>query len=114
MNSIEVIIIRAFLIGIPAIVYLFIDKKFLFSSKLQKKFKINTFLKLYTFIFAALIASNILARIIAIAARLTEGTLYIAQTILLGILIALFVNIQKIVVEKDKLSKIISSTPRNK
>jgi hypothetical protein len=102
MNSLETILIRACLIGIPAITYILIDKKLLFSSKIQKKLKISTLLKLYTFIFIALISTNIIARIIAMAVNLTEGNLYIAQTIIIGILVALFVNIQKLIVVKIK------------
>jgi len=105
MNSLQTIIIRACLIGIPAITFLFIDKKFLFSNKIQKRFKIDTFFKLYTFIFIALMASNIIARIIAIVSKLSQGNLYMAQTIIIGILIALFANIQKIFAGKDKISE---------
>ena len=104
MNSLEIIVIRACLIGIPAIIFLFIDKRFLISCKIQKKFKVSTILKLYTFIFIALVTTNIIARIIAMAGNLTEGNLYVAQTVIIGILVALFVNIQKIIAGKDKTS----------
>ncbi|MGH4120570.1 hypothetical protein [Clostridium sp.] len=86
----------------PTGLFIYFDKKLLISKKIQAKFKIKTFLGLYAFIIITLILSAILVAAIAMIFRLSSSSAYVLQIMLIGALLGLFSNIQKITRSKSR------------
>ncbi|MCJ7689989.1 MAG: hypothetical protein MUO60_11805 [Clostridiaceae bacterium] len=86
----------------PAGLFIYFDKKLLISEKIQVKFKIKSLLGLYAFIMITLILSAFLVAIIAMILRLSSSYAYVIQIMLIGTLLGLFSNIQKITRGKSR------------
>lgn len=90
-------ITRLLLLLVPAGLFIYFDKSLLISNKIQVKLKIKTFLGLYAFIIITLVLSALLVATIAWVIRLSSDSATAIQTVLIGTLLALFSNIQKII-----------------
>jgi hypothetical protein len=99
--NINMIVGTLLLLG-PAGLFIYFDKKLLISKKIQVKFKIKTFLGLYAFIMITLVLSAFLVATIAMILRLSSRSAYIIQIMLIGALLGLFSNIQKITRSKSR------------
>lgn len=95
-------LIRMLLLFIPAGLFIYSDKKLLISNKIQEKFKMNSFLGLYAFIIISLVLSTFIVGTIAMILSIPSNAAYIIQTILIGTLLGLFSNIQKILRRKAR------------
>ena len=90
-------ITRLLLLLVPAGLFIYFDKSLLISNKIQVKLKIKSFLGLYAFIIITLVLSALLVAIISWVIRLSNDSATAIQTVLIGTLLALFSNIQKII-----------------
>lgn len=93
---------RLLLLLVPAGLFIYLDKSLLISNKVQLKFKIKNFLGLYAFIMITLLLSALLVATIAWIIRLSSDSAIVIQTMLIGTLLGLFSNIQKILRSKSK------------
>lgn len=93
-------ITRLLLLLVPAGLFIYLDKSLLISNKIQLKFKIKTFLGLYAFIMITLLLSAFLVATIAWIIRLSSDSAIVIQTMLIGTLLGLFSNIQKLLRSK--------------
>ncbi|MBZ9686447.1 hypothetical protein G9F72_008905 [Clostridium estertheticum] len=89
------IIIKLLLLLVPAGLFLYFDEKLLISNKVQAKFKITNFLGLFAFITISLVLSAIVVATISIVLHISNAFTYGLQSILMGLLLGLFSNIQK-------------------
>ena len=99
--NINMIVATLLLLG-PAGLFIYFDKKLLISKKTQVKFKIKSLLGLYAFIMITLILSAFLVATIAMILRLSSSSAYVIQIIVIGTLLGLFSNIQKITRSKSR------------
>lgn len=90
------LLIKILLLLVPAGLFIYFDKKLLISNKVQLKFKINNFLKLYVFITITLVLSAFVVGTIALILHIPSNVTYVIQAMLIGTLLGLFSNIQKI------------------
>ena len=96
------ILIGLLLLG-SAGLFLYFDKKLLISNKIQAKFKINHFLGLYLFILITMVLGTLIVGMLAVLLHLPSIFTYVIQTILMGGLLGLFSNIQKIFRRKKRI-----------
>ena len=96
------IIVNLILLLVPAALFIYIDKKLLISNQIQEKVKIKSFLGLYAFIIITLILSTILVATIVMILSIPSSYAKMIQTMIIGTLLGLFSNIQKILRLKSK------------
>ncbi|MGK0467096.1 hypothetical protein [Clostridium sp.] len=94
------ILTRLLLLLVPAGLFIYLDKSLLISNKIQVKLKIKTFLGLYAFIMITLALSALLVATIAWIISLSSDSETVIQTMLIGTLLGLFSNIQKLLRSK--------------
>jgi uncharacterized protein YqgC (DUF456 family) len=93
---------RLLLLLVPAGLFIYFDKSLLISNKIQAKFRIKTFLGLYAFMMISLLLSAFLVATIAWVIKLTGDSAIVIQTMLIGTLLGIFSNIQKILRSNSK------------
>jgi hypothetical protein len=91
------VLIRILLLLVPAGLFLYLDKNLLISTKIQTKFKINSFLGLYAFIVITLVLSTFVVGTVAMIVHISSAYTYAIQSMLIGAFLGLFSNIQKII-----------------
>ncbi|MBU3128358.1 hypothetical protein LGL55_22055 [Clostridium tagluense] len=96
-------LIKLLLLLVPAGLFIYFDKKLLISNKVQTKLKINNFLGLFAFITISLVLSAIVVGTLSMILRISNTFTYGIQSILMGVLLGLFSNIQKIIRKKTKI-----------
>ncbi|MBZ9634217.1 hypothetical protein [Clostridium sp. FP1] len=94
-------LIKLLLLLVPAGLFIYFDKKLLISNKVQTKLKITNFLGLFAFITISLVLSAIVIGTLSMILRISNTFTYGIQSILMGILLGLFSNIQKIIRRKN-------------
>lgn len=94
------ILIKLLLLLVPAGLFLYFDEKLLISNKVQAKFKITNFLGLFALITISLVLSAIIVATISMVLHIPNAFTYGIQSILMGLLLGLFSNIQKIIRRK--------------
>lgn len=95
-------LISLLLLFIPAGLFIYFDKKLLISNKIQEKLKIRSFLGLYALIMISLVLSTLIVGTIAMILSIDSSYAYVIQTMLIGTLLGLFSNIQKILRSKTR------------
>ncbi|GCD08769.1 hypothetical protein G9F71_007355 [Clostridium sp. FP2] len=96
-------LIKLLLLLVPAGLFIYFDKKLLISNKVQTKLKITNFLGLFAFITISLVLSAIVVGTLSMILRISNTFTYGIQSILMGVLLGLFSNIQKIIRKKTKI-----------
>lgn len=96
------IIIKLLLLIVPAGLFLYFDEKLLISDKVQTQLKITSFLGLFAFITISLLISAIIVATISMVLHIPSAFTYGIQSVLMGLLLGLFSNIQKIIRRKTK------------
>ncbi|MGH4124068.1 MAG: hypothetical protein ACREV6_14175 [Clostridium sp.] len=95
-------LIKLLLLLVPAGLFIYFDKKLLISNKVQTKLKITNFLGLFAFITISLVLSAIVVGTLSMILRISSSFTYGIQSMLMGVLLGLFSNIQKIVRRKNR------------
>jgi len=96
------ILIKVLLLLVPAGLFLYFDNKLLISNKVKAKLKITRFLGLYAFITISLILLAIIVATLAMVLHLSSAFTYALESILMGVLLGLFSNIQKLIRKKER------------
>ena len=94
------ILIKLLLLLVPACLFIYFDGKLLISNKIQAKFKINSFLGLFAFITITLLLSTLIVGTLVMFLHISSSFSYAFQSIIIGVLLGLFSNIQKILRKK--------------
>ncbi|WP_291634283.1 hypothetical protein [Clostridium sp.] len=89
-------IIKIILLLVPAGLFIYFDKKMVITNKVKSKLKINHFLGLFAFMTISLLLTTLMVATLTMFLHLSSVFTYGFQTLLLGILLGLFSNIQKL------------------
>lgn len=89
------ILIRIILLLVPAGLFIYFDGKLLISNKIKAKLKINSFLGLFAFITISLLLTTLISATLTVLLHLSSTFAYGLQSVLIGILLGLFSNIQR-------------------
>ena len=89
-------LLKVLLLLVPAGLFLYFDKQLLISNKVKAKFKITSFLGLYAFMLISILLSTFIVATLAMIFHLSSNITYGIQSMLIGALIGLFSNIQKL------------------
>ena len=96
------IIIKLLLLIVPAGIFLYFDEKLLISNKIKVKLKITSFLGLFAFITITLIILAVIVATLAMVLHLSSTYTYGLQYILMGVLLGVFSNLNKLLKRKSK------------
>lgn len=96
------ILIKLLLLLVPAGLFIYFDGKLLISNKIQKEFKIKSFLGLFAFITITLLLSTLIVGTLAMFLNLSSTFTYGIQSMLIGALLGLFSNMQKIIMRRRR------------
>ncbi|MBU3144660.1 hypothetical protein [Clostridium sp. CF012] len=94
------ILIKLLLLLVPAGLFIYFDEKLLISNKIQAKLKITNFLGLFAFITISLVLSAIIVGTLSMILHISSAFTYGIHSMLTGVLLGLFSNMQKIIRRK--------------
>ncbi|MFT5875967.1 MAG: hypothetical protein ACI8WT_004967 [Clostridium sp.] len=89
-------IIKILLLLVPAGLFIYFDKKMVITNKVKSKLKINHFIGLFAFMTMSLLLTTLIVAALTMFLHLSSVFTYGFQTVLLGILLGLFSNLQRI------------------